>query len=298
MWQNESFDEAAIAQDMALASRHGYNSCRVFLQYIVWKNEGELFLRNFERFLEITHKNGVTVLPIFFDDCAFAGREPYLGKQDDPRPGIHNSGWTPSPGFVITDDPACEESLKLYVQTLVRAHKDDERIIAWDLYNEPGNSGRGSKTLPLLTKTFAWARECNPVQPLTSGVYVWKDYDLACTELSDIISFHDYGNIEATKERIKTMRQYKRPLLVTEWLHRPNGNTLESHLPLYKEEHIGVYHWGLVNGRTQTHLNWDKSKNTDQGTALWQHDIFTREHKPYSEKEAAFIKELSGKSTG
>jgi hypothetical protein len=296
MWQNESFDAGAVERELALASRCGYNSCRVFLQYLVWREEGKVFEGNFERFLGIAGKNNITVLPIFFDDCAFAGKEPFLGEQDEPRPGIHNSGWTPSPGFTAADDPACEESLKSYVQSLVKAHGDDGRIIAWDLYNEPGNSGREGKSLDLLTKTFAWARDCNPGQPLTSGIYVWKDYDLACAGLSDIISFHDYGNAENTKTRIKSLKQYGRPLLCTEWLHRPKGNTIEGHLPLYKAEHIGTYHWGLVNGKTQTHLNWDKSKNTAEGTPLWQHDIFTGDLKPYSEKETAFIKELSGKS--
>jgi hypothetical protein len=296
MWQDESFDAAAMERELALASRYGYNSCRVFLQYLVWREEGEVFARNFERFLAMAGKNGLTVLPILFDDCAFAGKEPYLGKQDEPKPGIHNGGWTPSPGFTLADDPARQGSLKEYVQSLVGAHENDGRIIAWDLYNEPGNSGREHKTLPLLKKTFEWARECNPSQPLTSGIFAWKDYDLACAELSDLISFHDYGGIEGTKQRIQRVREYGRPLLCTEWLHRPNGNTLESHLPLFKAENIGAYHWGLVNGKTQTWLNWDQSKNTPEGTALWQHDIFTPDLKPYSEAEAAFIREQSGKS--
>jgi hypothetical protein len=295
MWQNESFDAAAVERELSLASGYGYNSCRIFLQYLVWREEGDVFLRNFERFLGIARKNAITVLPILFDDCAFAGKEPFLGKQDAPKPGIHNSGWTPSPGFTVADDPACDGSLKSYVQSLVKAHRDDERIIAWDLYNEPGNSGREGKCLPLLTKTFAWARDCNPSQPLTSGIYLWKDFDLACAGLSDIISFHDYEGIETTKQRIQSVKQYGRPLLCTEWLHRPNKNTIETHMPLYKSENIGVYHWGLVNGKTQTYLNWDKSKNTAEGTPLWQHDIFTRDLKPYSEKETALIKELSGK---
>jgi hypothetical protein len=296
MWQDESFDAPAMERELALASRYGYNSCRVFLPYLVWREEGDVFLRNFERFLGIAHANGITALPIFFDDCNFVGKEPYLGKQDDPRPGVHNSGWTPSPGSAIADDPACEESLKAYVQTLVKAHKDDERIIAWDLYNEPGNRNREGKSIPLLTKTFAWARECDPAQPLTTGIWAWKDFDLVCADLSDIISFHDYGDMNTTNERIEKARKYGRPVLCTEWLNRPVGNTIESHLPVYKSENIGTYHWGLVNGKTQTWLSWDKSKNTAEGTtAVWQHDIFTPDLKPYSEKETALIKETSGK---
>jgi hypothetical protein len=288
MWQDESFDAATIERELALASQYGYNSCRVFLQYLVWREEGDVFLRNFGRFLGIAHKNGITVLPILFDDCAFAGKEPYLGKQDDPRPGIKLSGWTPSPGFTIADDPACEESLKSYVQTLVNAHKDDERIIAWDLYNEPGNSGREGKSLSLLRKTFAWARECSPAQPLTAVQFAY----LPVVELSDIINFHDYGTVEDTKTQIRSLKQHGRPLLCTEWLNRP-ANAVETHLPLYKSENIGTYHWGLVQGKTQTYLSGDNS--TAEGAALWSQDVFTRDLQPYSEREAAVIKKMSGK---
>ena len=294
MWQSESFDIASIEKELAVAAECGYNSCRVFLQYIVWQNEKDRFIANFDRFLDVCKKNAITVLPIFFDDCAFSGREPYLGKQDDPRPGIHNSGWTASPGFTIADDPSCQENLKLYVQTMIGKYKNDERIIAWDLYNEPGNSSRKEKSHNLLKNVFAWARECNPSQPLTTGIWAYGDFDKIVIELSDIISFHDYRNIESTKEKIAMLKKYNRPMLCTEWLHRPNDCTFETHMPFYKSENIGIYQWGLVNGKTQTHLNWDKEKNKDGPPKIWQHDIFTKDFKPYSVDEIALIKKTAG----
>ncbi|MCL2479551.1 MAG: hypothetical protein FWF22_08615, partial [Treponema sp.] len=120
MWQSQTFDTSTIGKEMALASGCGYNSCRVFLQYLVWKNERDIFLDNFGRFLDICGSNNITVMPIFFDDCAFSGREPYSGKQDDPSPGIHNSGWT-----AIADDTAMQNDLKEYVQAVVEKFKHD-----------------------------------------------------------------------------------------------------------------------------------------------------------------------------
>ena len=295
MWQSESFDVSTIDKELAAAAQCGYNSCRVFLQYLVWKNEGERFLANFECFLDSCKKINMSVLPIFFDDCAFSSREPYLGKQDDPKPGIHNSGWTASPGFTIADDPSCHENLRLYVQTIVKRFKDDERILAWDLYNEPGNSNRKNKSHGLLNNSFTWARQCNPSQPLTTGIWAYKNFDEIVLGLSDIISFHDYTTIDVTKDRIAMLKNYNRPMLCTEWLHRPNANTFESHMPLYKSENIGIYQWGLVNGKTQTHLDWDKEKNKIASPKIWQHDIFTKDLKPYSTEEIALIKKISGK---
>ncbi|MCL2833136.1 MAG: glycoside hydrolase family 5 protein [Treponema sp.] len=294
MWQSETFDAPVIEREMALACGTGYNSCRVFLQYLVWKNEGDRFLANFSKFLEICGKNNISVMPIFFDDCAFSGREPYCGKQDDPVPGIHNSGWTASPGFTAADDPNAQNDLKAYVQTITDRFKNDRRIIAWDLYNEPGNSGRNEKCLPLLRNVFVWARECNPIQPLTAGLWAFnEDFNNIIPEVCDIISFHDYTGIIKTQERIAMLKKFGRPVLCTEWLHRFNVNTFESHLPVYKSAGLGVYQWGLVNGKTQTHLNWDKSKNTEAMPKIWQHDIFTKDLQPYSPDEISLIKKLS-----
>ena len=295
MWQSESIDKKTIETEMAAASGCGYNSCRVFLQYLVWKNEGEYFTANLDWFLDICKKYGITVMPIFLDDCAFSGREPYPGKQDDPKPGIHNSGWTGSPGFTISDDISNQENLRLYIQTIINKFKDDERILAWDLYNEPGNSGRKEKSHSLLKNAFTWARECCPSQPLTAAVWAYLDFDLILLEMSDIISFHDYTGIDITKKRITLLKKYNRPMFCTEWLHRPNGNTFESHVPLYKSENIGIYQWGLVNGKTQTHLNWERDKNINGLPKLWQHDILTKELVPYSETEIEFIRKTSDK---
>lgn len=43
----------------------------------------------------------------------------------------------------------------------------------WDIYNEPGNSNHILKTMPLLTNVFKWARDANPVQPISSGPWNW-----------------------------------------------------------------------------------------------------------------------------
>ena len=197
MWQKESFDIALIEKELRAAAEIGYNTCRVFLQYIVWKAEREDFFQCFEAFLDCAAKCGIRVMPILFDDCAFAFKEPYLGKQDDPVPGIHNSGWTPSPGFLNADSEEEQDLLKEYVIDFVGRYGEDDRILLWDLYNEPGNSDRKEKCERLLRNAFAWARSCEPKQPLTSGVWVFQEFDEICAELSDMVSFHDQFDITA-----------------------------------------------------------------------------------------------------
>lgn len=295
MWQKEVFDAALVARELRAAAAVGYNACRVFVQYLLWKQDSAALFEVFDSFLRIAADCGIRVMPILFDDCAFAFKEPYLGLQDEPAPGVHNSCWTPSPGFTNADNAAEQPLLQAYVTEFVGRYAADERIVLWDLYNEPCNSGREEKSLPLLENAFAWARACQPSQPLTSGVWRFFAADKACIGLSDIISFHNYYPLADTEQHIAALEKYGRPLVCTEWLHRPNGNCMESHLPLFKEKGIGVFQWGLVAGKTQTYLNWDNTQNPAGGMPeLWQHDVFYPDLTPYRAEELQLVTELSG----
>jgi hypothetical protein len=77
MWQKETFDRAVIERELASAEQLGYNSCRVFVQYIVWKADPKGLKNRFGQLLEIAHKHNISVIPVLFDDCAFDGnRDP------------------------------------------------------------------------------------------------------------------------------------------------------------------------------------------------------------------------------
>jgi len=100
---------------------------------------------------------------VFFDDCWNATYQ--AGKQPDPKPGIHNSGWVRDPGNLLFRDPGLLDTLEIYVKDVLLTFADDHRIVLWDLYNEPGNNGLGNKSMPLLKNVFEWAREIGPSQP-------------------------------------------------------------------------------------------------------------------------------------
>ncbi|MCL1794384.1 MAG: cellulase family glycosylhydrolase [Oscillospiraceae bacterium] len=291
MWQRETYDKETIKRELAIGAKTGYNSCRVFLQYIVWENERDGFLETFGDFCEIARANGISVMPILFDDCAFAGKEPYLGAQTPPVPGIHNSGWTPSPGNLIADNPEKEQVISDYAKNVIGAFGSHGNIAAWDLYNEPGNNGRREKCLPLLKKAFSWARDANPTQPLTAGIWEFREYDLKFADMSDIITYHDYAPIENSKEKINELKKYNRPVICTEWLLRQHGNKFESHMPLFAGEIAGAYNWGLIKGKTQTNLHWG-SKLNDPEPEIWQHDLYHSDGTPYSAAEIEFIKNM------
>ncbi len=300
MWQGDTFDASTIQKELKMAHEAGYNSARVFLQYLVWKDNPAALKTRIDEFLTIAHNNNISVMFILFDDCAFAGKEPYLGVQDDPVPGVHNSGWTPSPGKARATDTSYWPDLEKYVKDIVYTYKDDKRIIVWDLYNEPGNSQMWEKSLPLLKSSFQWAREVAPSQPLTTAP--WGDFynifsnksllTKEILEMSDIISFHAYEKPCEIENKIQVLKlNYKRPVICTEWLRRQNGGTFENLLPLFSNEEIGWYQWGLVAGDTQTYMHWGSKKGSPE-PKIWQHDVFHKNGKAYEPSELKLVSEF------
>jgi hypothetical protein len=201
------------------------------------------------------------------------------------------------------------------VKGVVGAFAKDDRILGWDVWNEPDNGNGGSYkdlepknknelVVALLPQAFAWARSAHPTQPLTSGV--WKD-DWSVPEklgpgakiqieMSDVISFHSYDKPEVFEKRLLSLQQYHRPLICTEYMARGNGSTFQGSLPIAKKYNVGAINWGLVAGKTQTYLPWDSWEHpyTDREPAVWFHEIFRTDGKPYSTEETDLIKRLTG----
>ena len=98
--------------------------------------------------------------------------------------------------------------------------------------------------MPLLKKVVEWARQANPQQPITMGVWNQdsahkeiNEYQLAS---SDVISFHDYSGLDAMKADIANFKSYGRPVICTEYIARGMGSRFETHLPLLKAENVSV----------------------------------------------------------
>lgn len=292
MWQEETFDPDTIARELSWAQQIGFNCCRVFLPYVVWHANPTGLLQRLDHFLTLAEERDLKTLPILFDDCAFAGKEPYLGPQDDPVPGVHNSGWTPSPGAAMATNPALYFALEEYVTDIVSHGAADRRVLAWDLYNEPGNNGMGTQTLLLLKASFGWARAAAPSQPLTAAIWnsaLQAINDVMCA-LSDILSFHDYNILNSMEDQVRRLQNQKRPILCTEWMRRGYGSHFDTHLPFFKQERIGCFFWGLVKGRTQTHYPWG-SKEGAAEPEIWFHDLLHPNGLPYQIEEVELIRE-------
>jgi hypothetical protein len=310
MWQADSFDPRRIDLELGWAESIGLNTMRVFLHDLPWQQDPDGFRKRIDTFLNIAAKHHIKPLLVLFDSCW--DPNPQLGKQRDPRPGVHNSGWLQSPGAKALQDQAQVPRLEKYVKGVVGAFAKDNRILGWDVWNEPDN-GNGSNlkdlkpeiktelVLNLLPRVFEWARTMHPTQPLTSGVWKgdWSSPEKLSPmekiqiESSDVISFHNYDKSEEFEKRVLWLQQFHRPILCTEYMARGNGSTFQGTLPIARRYRIAAINWGFVAGKTQTYFPWDSWQHpyVDHDPAVWFHDIFQTSGQPYDEKEVSFIKQ-------
>jgi hypothetical protein len=312
MWQAESFDPQQIDKELGWAQGLGMNTMRVFLHDLPWKQDPAGFKQRIDTFLTIADKHKIKPLFVIFDSCW--DPMPKLGPQHPPIPGVHNSGWVQAPGAAALEDPKQYPRLKEYVQGVVGAFANDNRILGWDLWNEPDNTNNSSYgkqepknkaelVLALLPQVFAWAREVNPSQPLTSGVWKgdWSSPEkldaMAKIQLeqSDVISFHNYSWPEDFEKKVTWLESYHRPIICTEFMARPAGSTFDTILPIAKKHKVGAINWGFVVGKTQTNLPWDSWQRpyTLEQPPAWFHEVFHADGTPYREREAEIIRELT-----
>ena len=317
MWQQATFDPARIDQEFSWAQALGMNCMRVFLHDALWRQDAEGFKQRMNEFLAIAARHKIKIMFVLFDSCW--DPDPHLGPQHPPIPGVHNSGWVQAPGGKILDDPGQYAELKAYVTGVVGAFAHDDRILAWDVWNEPDNLGGGDysnnpkdkveRVAALLPQVFDWASSADPIQPLTSSV--WQDDDwspsaplnsVEKTQLSrsDIISFHEYSWPEKFEGRVKQLSAYDRPILCTEYMARAVGSTFDTIAPIGKRHNIGMINWGFVAGKSQTYLPWDSWNRpyTLQPPAVWFHDILHDDGRPYREREAQILRELTAAPKG
>ena len=315
MFQAATFNPALIDKELGMAEDIGMNTMRVFLQDQLWQQDSAGFTKRLDTFLGIAAKHHVRPLLVLFDSCWETN--PHLGPQHPPIPGVHNSGWVQSPGKRRLMDKSVEPQLEAYVKGVVGVFAKDERVLGWDVWNEPENRGGDAKwdepakvarVNELLPKAFAWARSVHPVQPLTSGVWDgnWSDpaKENATTKIqlaeSDVITFHNYDWPERFEARILELKPLGRPIICTEYMARGNGSTFDGSLPVAKKYNVGAINWGLVAGKTQTYYPWDSWERPYvliQPT-IWFHEVFRQDDTPYRQREVDLIRELTGRGTG
>lgn len=318
-WQELGFEERfkTTEEELKLMQATGFNTVRLILEYVVWKEEHDGFMERFERYISLCDRYGISCMIVLANDCMPPKTErwkmPYVGEQEydhgyhgGKKHSQHGAHKGPAPHFYL-DDPISREDYFKMVTEIVTKYKNDKRICIWDVYNEPGSSHRENVTLPNLKRMFEVVRACDPSQPLTCPVLgTPREDNIALNELeryaldhSDIVSYHCYDEYTKHIKFIKWLKKEGRPIINTEWLGRCLGNDVFSLFPLFYLEKIGCYNWGFVAGKYQTYEPWEGTwlayedgRNTNVDFTKWFHDLYRPNHRPYDPKEIRLIKEF------
>jgi hypothetical protein len=337
MWQAESFDPETIDRELGWAADLGFNTHRVYLHDLVWGGDEQGLYQRMDRFLELCARHRIRPFFVFFDDCHYPSAR--LGPQPLPIPGYHNSGWVTCPErttalrFAAGEaTPAERDRLQGYVQGTLRRFADDERVLMWELHNEPGrghahSDGRhgdledaafGDRSAPLVQAAWEWARAVAPSQPICSttdgcvGDVNWSINYLN----SDVHSIHSYAPPAQVVAQIDRFRADGRPIFMTEYLAREQGSTFQDVMPVLQANGVAAINWGFVAGKSGTIWNW-KSRQRDgvfqdamdlraRGEVarpdeplpeppLWFHEVLRGDGTPYSQEEAETIRRLTGR---
>ncbi len=315
MWQSLHFEEryATTEAELEIMRELGFNSVRLIIEYVVWRDEHDSFLERLEKYISLYDKYGISCMIVLANDCMPPKTElwkmPYVGEQTydvgyhggrkHSQHGRHNE---PAPHFYLDSKESSDDYFKM-VEEIVTIYKDDPRICVWDLFNEPGNSNRRGITLPYVKRMFETVRRIDPIQPLTVAAWWYGNNnfdnpeDRYALENSDIITYHNYGSYEEHIKVIKYLKTLGRPIINTEWLARITGNTVFDNFPLFYLENIGCYNWGFVAGKYQTyepyeaHWQWyNDDPNANIDFTKWFHDLIRPSGRPYDPKETELIK--------
>ncbi len=287
--------ERLVDRELGWAKDVGLNSIRVFLSAISYQNMGDRLFTRLDCLLDIAAKQGMSFIPVLSTNSVIDPAykpDPAQPPQDGTPaflPGVHGGPRRPPrPGVVSarqkldTAKPIARE----FIRAMLRRYDKDQRIVAWDLFNEPIEVDR-----PLVEHVFACAREVNPSQPLTA---TWQGEDL-----SDVYSFHTYGQPGNAKggepellpfdAELKQALDSGRPLLCTECLARTFGSTLEAILPYFAKYKVGWYIWGLCAGTAQHHFPWRWPVGAPE-PKNWFHCILYPDGTPYRDREIELIR--------
>lgn len=318
LWQADTFDPETIDRELKWSADLGMNLHRVYLHNLLWEQDSLGFLKRLDKYLGIADSHDIKTMFVLLDDVWHP--IPKLGKQPEPIPHVHNSGWVQAPGAEILGDTTRHIEVKNYIKGVLKHFANDDRVLLWDVYNEPDNvAGQPGRiklevknkqvySFKLLKKVMQWSREINPSQPLTSGI--WRGnidhwgvldslppVDRYMIEHSDVISFHAYdGDMADVRKKIEALKTFERPMLCTEYVARGGGNTFETVMPILKEHKIAAINWGFVSGKSNTIYpwkSWDSTFTTEP--KIWHHDILRKNGTPFSESEVLFIKEITEK---
>ncbi len=259
LWMD--YDPAVIDRELGYAARLKLNTVRVFLQFAVYEQDPQKFLENFGNLLCLCQKHDIRMMPVVFDSCfgEFPDLKNYPKKDWMANPGQDRLG------------PEHWPALEKYVADVVGRHKDDKRVVMWDVMNEPmvtsharNEEGR-EKIWKFLDHMLDVMRDQRPSQPMTVGFSRSTLLDRVNDKI-DVLSWHNYtGDMKELRADVRRVVQWGReqgkPVVINEIARRNTRQDFWKFMPVLADQQVGWCFWELMLGKTQ----FSRGENPIQG---------------------------------
>lgn len=227
----------------------GINTIRFWLDWQAFEYESGRFTANLEAALDSVASIGAKAIPVLFNRW-------------------HDNPW--DWGGVYTDHFSKDvhiggrfDKFANFLDKTVAPHAKNDRILMWDLCNEPQIRTKASLAFSHKKDEFGWMEWCaqrvrslGVTQPLTIGTMMGDDVDIF-EPLVDVVSCHPYfgwqtGKIAADLDRILGIT--KKPVIATETItgslnDEERGTIIRRTLEALSKRQIGWIAWTLHAGR-------------------------------------------------
>ena len=167
-----------------------------------------------------------------------------------------NGHWVMNPGFSREASSRWPE-LQLYIDDFVGRHVGDERIVMWDVMNEPAACRR---TIDFVRHWIAVTKKMDPTHPTTVGVAGNVSWAALYADHQDVLSFHSYSWPESVfRYHIKLMKQMSakhgnKPVIISEVGHMNANQPYHEAIRVLDEQKVGWFFWELMIAKTQFNM--------------------------------------------
>lgn len=239
------FDRAVWEREVAWSKRFATNTLRIWLDWHAFIQMGDELLNRLDQALDVLAKNNIKAMVVQFNrwvDWKF----PAGGISDND---LWHSDWAFS-------------KFLPYVDRLAARFGQDERIIMWDICNEPSQCSPPSEVMPLreqvwLTTMCDMLRKRSAIL-ITIGTMT-GDFVKRLAGVVDVLSFHPYPHTISEmeiccQEHLSIAKAFRKPLICTEtccgsFNDHERGALAKGTLQTLEQNKIGWIAWMLCEGK-------------------------------------------------
>ncbi len=168
------------------------NTLRLWLAFDAYVLNPGKFCSHFERYLQILDRYHLKAIPILFNNWHSI---PDFGgiSEETIRVFWRDLGEK-------GNAPDC--LFRLYLEQIVGGHKNDKRILVWDLCNEPENNGSLNLLIEWLQQSYTFCKRLNVSQPVGVSIQADPHHMKIFDPVSDVFLLHPYNAEKRKWDRI------------------------------------------------------------------------------------------------